>query len=85
MRTTMAQRTRTCGLFACLLMAGWSCDALGQNAIAGAHLDWPVPGGASDETHFSPVEQISTSNVSRLRPAWYHDLPVSISAIAEPV
>ena len=35
--------------------------------------EWPVYGGNKERTHYSPLEQIDTSNVSRLQVAWeYH-------------
>jgi PQQ-dependent dehydrogenase (methanol/ethanol family) len=35
--------------------------------------NWITVGGTSDETHYSPLERINTSNVSKLGLAWYGD------------
>src|SRR5579885_1026651 len=33
-------------------------------------VDWPVWGGDSAQTHYSPLADINVSNVSRLKQAW---------------
>lgn len=35
--------------------------------------DWPVYGGDSADTHYSPLDQINRSNVSKLQIAWTYD------------
>jgi quinoprotein glucose dehydrogenase len=50
-----------------LLWAFFSCTSKNRSA------EWPVYGGSKESTHYSPLEQIDTSNVSRLQVAWeYH-------------
>jgi glucose dehydrogenase len=35
--------------------------------------DWPVYGGDSEDNHYSPLNQINKSNVSKLQVAWTYD------------
>ena len=45
-------------------------------ALSTAHAqnrDWPVYGGASEGTHYSPLSQINRSNVKDLQVAWTYD------------
>lgn len=50
-----------------LLWAFCSCTSKNKST------EWPVYGGNKGKTHYSPLEQIDTSNVSRLQVAWeYH-------------
>jgi quinoprotein glucose dehydrogenase len=39
----------------------------------GTELDWPIYGGNSEDTHYSPLNQINTANVTRLEQAWSYD------------
>ena len=39
--------------------------------------DWPMYSGAYDSHRFSPLTQITTANVARLRPAWVYQPPGS--------
>jgi PQQ-dependent dehydrogenase (methanol/ethanol family) len=65
------------GIAAALLLAG-SVSAAVQHAAtsqnksgaSGANVDWPVWGGTSDNTHYSPLTQINASNVKQLGVAW---------------
>jgi glucose dehydrogenase len=45
-------------------------SAHGTSTAAGANVDWPQFGNTSDNTHFSPLAQINSSNVSQLGVAW---------------
>src|SRR5579862_7080612 len=66
----------TLGTFASLLLAGSVSAAVqhgsaGQStAAAGANVDWPRFGNTTDNTRFSSLAQINTSNVSQLGLAW---------------
>src|SRR5512140_3293139 len=52
----------------CLLAA-----TAGTGAPAPAGRDWAVHGGEAGHTQYSPLAQIDTTNVARLRVAWtYH-------------
>src|ERR671933_201820 len=41
-----------------------------QRSHAPANVDWPVFGGTTDNTHYSPLSQITPANVSQLQVAW---------------
>ncbi len=48
--------------------------------------NWLVNGGAFDESHFSPLKQITDKNVSGLGLAWYLDITDSaMGVVAEPL
>jgi len=40
---------------------------------AGTELDWPIYGGNSENTHYSPLKQINRANVTQLALAWSYD------------
>ncbi|MCL4844161.1 MAG: PQQ-binding-like beta-propeller repeat protein [Bryobacteraceae bacterium] len=42
-------------------------------AMMQAQTDWPAYHGSADQTHFSTLDQINTSNVARLREVWRYD------------
>src|SRR5579864_398842 len=42
-------------------------------AASGDRRDWPAYGGHPDGTRYSPLKQITRSNVSRLQVAWTYD------------
>ncbi len=44
-----------------------SCSVFGHDR------DWPAYGGSSEGARYSPIKQITRSNVSRLRVAWTYD------------
>ncbi len=54
-------------------------------ATAGADGNWPAHGGDSDETDFSSLDRIDTSNISRLGLAWSFDLPGEVTLEATPL
>ena len=47
--------------------------------------EWMAPGRTYDEQRFSPLNQITDANVSRLGLAWYADLPVDRGVEASPL
>lgn len=47
--------------------------------------NWVTVGGTSDETHYSPLELINTSNVSQLKLAWYGDFSSNRGQEATPI
>ena len=47
--------------------------------------DWMVDGGDFGERHFSPLKQISDSNVQDLGLAWWLDIPSPMGMAAEPI
>jgi quinohemoprotein ethanol dehydrogenase len=55
------------------------------SAALGAGNNWPSHGGDSNETDFSRLGQINTSNISRLGVAWSLDLPGEVSLEATPL
>jgi quinohemoprotein ethanol dehydrogenase len=64
------------------LAAGRPCPAADRQLDSGA--DWPGYGG-SDENHYSPLDQINDSNVSRLGLVWYQDIDVAPSSLSAPI
>ncbi len=70
----MKQWFSICAL--CMLSAaGTSGTALAEHAAPSSFSNWRGHGGSSDETDYSPLEQINGANVGRLALAWYLDLP----------
>jgi len=56
--------------------------------LVNAHNDpanWITHGGTSDEWHYSPLDQINTSNISRLGLAWYGDFDTRRGQEATPL
>jgi quinoprotein glucose dehydrogenase len=47
--------------------------SVGTLAQTGTRLDWPIYGGNSEDTHYSTLKQINTSNVKQLAVAWSYD------------
>src|SRR5215469_8403882 len=39
----------------------------------GTELGWPIYGGNSENTHYSPLKQLNKSNVKQLEVAWSYD------------
>jgi PQQ-dependent dehydrogenase (methanol/ethanol family) len=72
------RRGAALGAVAALIVAGSAGARLSQpvastNAAAtaaGGNVDWSIAGGDSDNSHYSPLAQINTSNVSKLGIAW---------------
>jgi quinohemoprotein ethanol dehydrogenase len=58
-----------------LSVALCSSVAVGGRAEASRSVNWLGHGGSSDETSYSPLDQIDTANVDKLRLAWFLDLP----------
>lgn len=56
---------------ACAL--GWLAAADARRQPEAAARDWPVYGGRADQTRYSPLRQITRSNVHRLMVAWTFD------------
>jgi quinohemoprotein ethanol dehydrogenase len=56
-----------------------------QAWAAGDAVNWPNHGGSSDETAYSELKQIDTSNVGRLGLAWFLDLPGERTLAATPI
>ncbi|MGH2346418.1 MAG: hypothetical protein ACRDG4_14420, partial [Chloroflexota bacterium] len=71
------RRTITIGAMAAMVMAGSMGAPLthpsattSTASAAGANADWPVFGGNADQTRYSPLDQITSSNVKQLGVAW---------------
>src|SRR6185312_12259739 len=75
MSSILRQSVRA-GAAAALVLAGTAGSsafhqALAQHqAAAGANVDWPRFGNTTDNTRYSSLTQINTSNVSQLGLAW---------------
>src|SRR4029077_20610961 len=50
-----------------------------------AGTNWLLNGRTFDEGHFSPLQQISDSNVNGLGLAWYLDMDGARGVVAEPI
>src|SRR3546814_13232610 len=48
-------------------------------------VNWPNPGGALDESNYSPLDRINTRNISKLGLAWAMDLPGERTLEATPL
>src|SRR5229473_3995651 len=55
-------------LLLCLVPGG-----LAQDSAKKVRQDWPVYGGGPENTHYSPLAQISRTNVKQLQVAWSYD------------
>lgn len=56
-----------------LLMAFLFLMPVCTSSQTGSKVDWPVYGGNSKNTHYSPLAQIDKSNVKQLAVAWSYD------------
>jgi quinohemoprotein ethanol dehydrogenase len=59
--------------------------ACAQQAPLGAGQDWPSVGGAPDQSSYSQLGQLDTSNIGKLGLAWSLDLPGEVSLEATPL
>jgi quinohemoprotein ethanol dehydrogenase len=79
----MARGIRLASRFAALgLLLLSACHA---PSGVGAGADWPGYGGGTDESSYSRLARIDTSNVARLGLAWSLDLPGEVTLEATPV
>jgi len=83
MRVEERLQTLTLGAFLSLVALGGEAAAAGSPVGAGAN--WTSHGGGSDESDYSRLAQITTSNVPRLGLAWWLDLPGESSLEATPL
>jgi quinohemoprotein ethanol dehydrogenase len=87
-RTGTLPRSGWKALAPLLLLSALSLP-LGACSDRGAALtdgsDWPSYGGADDENHYSPLDDINQANIGKLGLAWSHDLPPSASVVSAPV
>jgi len=67
------------------LTAASSSTYAASNMIVGAGKDWAAVGGASDESSYSQLEQINTSDAGELGLAWSLDLPGEVTLEATPL
>ncbi|MEY4761068.1 MAG: alcohol dehydrogenase [Pseudomonadota bacterium] len=54
-------------------LGGLAAFAFGVSRLQAA-TEWPLHGGDSNETRFSPLKQVNADNVAKLGLAWYADL-----------
>ncbi len=64
----------------CVVVIGIAASGIGQSqtfpvspGIASEQRDWPVYGGAPENTHYSSLKQINRANVKQLQVAWSFD------------
>jgi quinohemoprotein ethanol dehydrogenase len=68
------------------LLSGLGTSQAKESVTGGSgDADWPSIGRVADETYYSPLSQINTSNVSRLKLEWFIDLPTMTSAVSTPL
>lgn len=67
------------GVFACYV------GCLAAHDQGASRTDWPAVGRDSDETYYSPLQQINVGNVDRLGLQWFIDLPLLTSAVSTPL
>jgi quinohemoprotein ethanol dehydrogenase len=66
------------------LLAGGSHDASAATTV-GAAADWLSHGGDANETSYSQLDQIKSSNIDRLGLAWSFNLPDEVTLEAAPL
>jgi quinohemoprotein ethanol dehydrogenase len=76
-------RTIVTTALAMLLLAG--CARVPDETKIGTEADWPGHGGTADESGFSQLDEIDSSNVARLGLAWALDLPGEVTLEATPL
>src|SRR5260370_27570602 len=74
MRSILRKSARIGAALALVLAASVSASSFhsvqAQPASAGPNADWPIFGGSTDHTSYSPLTQINASNVNQLGLAW---------------
>src|SRR6202040_3056191 len=65
-------RAAVYALLACAIVLLLSANSEKNPVVFGMY-DWPVYGGAPDNTHYSALTQINRSNVNQLEVAWSFD------------
>lgn len=73
------------GWFGLLLLAACHAMEPGADVAAGTGSDWPNTGGGYDESGYSRLDQINSSNVGELGLAWSLDLPGEQTLEATPL
>jgi quinohemoprotein ethanol dehydrogenase len=72
----------------CLLLGMFGALAVGSlrlSKVAGMGANWAAYGADADETRFSPLTAINSSNIDRLGLGWSLDLPGEVSLAATPL
>ncbi|PKP99916.1 MAG: PQQ-dependent dehydrogenase, methanol/ethanol family [Alphaproteobacteria bacterium HGW-Alphaproteobacteria-13] len=65
---------RTTLFFAAALVAGLTVQSCSKGGGVNDGSNWASYGGTSDETHFSPLDQVNDGNIDKLGLAWSYDL-----------
>jgi len=89
----MKARIPLVGLAACLLLLGAAADRPRAGAVDDARMlraasdptNWVVNGGDLEGRHYSSLDQINETNVSRLGPAWTFDFDTWRTQESEPL
>ncbi|HEX5419494.1 MAG TPA: pyrroloquinoline quinone-dependent dehydrogenase, partial [Gammaproteobacteria bacterium] len=66
----MLTKRRLCTVLAAAAAAGSMGVAFADGASTAGNTEWPVWGGNLAEQHYSPLDQINASNVSKLHVVW---------------
>jgi quinohemoprotein ethanol dehydrogenase len=72
-----------CSALLCLEASNAWCDS--STPAAGAAAEWRSHGGGADESSYSQLDQIRTSNIGQLKLAWSINLPNEVTLEAAPV
>ena len=73
MKSQSVGRTAVIALTTAVGVAALAASMMSAAAQTGKATDWKDWGGDAARTHFSPLNQITASNVSQLKPAWVWD------------
>ncbi|QHN02889.1 PQQ-binding-like beta-propeller repeat protein [Granulicella sp. WH15] len=68
----LSSGSKTVKAAALALAVAIHCNAIGAASEKPQAVDWPVYGGTENQ-HYSPLKQINTANVSKLKLAWTYD------------
>src|SRR5262245_44501277 len=86
--SSRAFRRRVAFGFSVALAMGEAAFAAVNDKTLAAESDgtnWGSYGRTFSENHYSPLKEIDTANVSRLKLAWYHDLDTSQRTDSQPL
>jgi quinohemoprotein ethanol dehydrogenase len=80
----MLRRASLIGMICSLSLAVSAAWGAPSDTV-GASADWPSHGGGADESGYSRLDQIKTSNIGKLGLAWSLDLPGEVTLEATPL
>ena len=83
----MFERLACVGLFCLFALPSFAKGPVASAGVTneGAAANWLTHGGDTDETHYSRLKMIDTSNIGRLGLQWFLDLPGEASLAGTPL